>query len=510
MPPINEILPANLLQALPVSAKDWVHTPKSVQDLVVGLLERFQATEAEAARLLEHLQTTEAEVVHLREQLNRNSGNSSQPPSSDGPGVVRFKGAGKKASGRKCGGQMGHPGTQRKLVPIEELKAAYDIKPSHCDRCGEKLSGEDSNPERHQVAEIPPAKVEVTEYRLHRLTCPICGAVTRAELPAGVSRGGFGPRLQAAVGILSGCYHLSKRETVGILDDFFKAKLGLGSVSNLEKRTSAAIAQVVEDARSYVRAQAAVHQDETGWKEGLKKAWLWVLASQQVAVFLIDLTRSAAVAKRMLGTDFKGILNTDRWSAYNWVDNSQRQLCWSHLRRDFEAFAERSGESQVLGETLLTLTNQMFTWWHAVCKGSLSRAQFQDQMRPVRTRVGELLRQGTSCTQPGTAGTCRDILKREAALWTFVDVEGVEPTNNFAEQKIRSAVLWRHSSFGTQSDAGSRFVERILTVVGTLKQQHRNLLDYLTEACEAANQERAAPTLLPTIPMLTGSSIPSP
>ena len=490
MPLIDEILPENLLQALPVSAEDWAQTPESVQALVVGLLSRLQALEAEVAR--------------LREQVNRNSSNSSKPPSSDGPGVVQRKGAEKKRSRRKRGGQPGHPGTQRKLVRVEELKAAYDLKPATCRCCGESLSGEDFQPYRHQVAEIPPVKVEVTEYRLHARTCLTCGTVTRAKLPAGVPQGGFGPRFQAMVSILSGRYHLSKRETVEILEDFFNATLGLGSVPKLEKRTSAAIAQVVEEARSYVRSQAAAHQDETGWREGAKKAWLWVLATQSVTVFLIDLHRSADVAKKMLGTDFKGILNSDRWSAYNWLDNQYRQLCWSHLKRDFQAFVERSEDSQTLGEALLNFTHQMFSGWHLVQKGSLSRSQFQVQMQPVRTQVDELLRQGTTCTHSATAGTCRDILKREPALWTFVDVEGVEPTNNFAEQKIRPGVLWRNSSFGTQSEAGSRYVERIMTVVSTLKQQKRNLLDYLTQACQAANDGQPAPTLLPTLSNPTG------
>jgi transposase len=490
MPPIDEILAENLVQALPVSAEDWTQTPESVQALVVGLLFRLQALEAEVAR--------------LREQLNRNSGNSSRPPSSDRPGVVKDKGVEKKRSGRKRGGQPGHPGRQRKLVSVEELKAAYDLKPATCRCCGEGLSGEDLQPYRHQVAEIPPVKVEVTEYRLHAITCSTCGTVTRAQLPAGVPQGGFGPRFQAMVSILSGRYHLSKRETVGILDDFFAVDLGLGSVPKLAKRTSAAIAQVVEEARSYVRSQAVAHQDETGWREGAKKAWLWVLATQSVTVFLIDLHRSAEVVKKMLGTDFKGILSSDRWSAYNWLDNRYRQLCWSHLQRDFQAFVERGGDSQALSEALLTFAHQMFSAWHLVQTGNLSRTQFQDQMQPLRTQVGELLRQGTTCTHSATAGTCRDILKREPALWTFVDVEGVEPTNNSAEQKIRSGVLWRNSSFGTQSEAGSRYVERIMTVVSTLKQQKRNLLDYLTEACQAANDGRPAPTLLPTLPNPTG------
>ena len=363
MPPIEEALPANLVQALPVSAEDWAQTPKSVQALVVGLGARLQALEAEVAR--------------LREQINRNSGNSSQPPSSDGPDVVKRKGAEQKGSGRKRGGQAGHPGTQRKLVPVEELKAEYDLKPATCRGCGEKLSGEDRHPYRHQVAELPPVKVEVTEYRLHAFVCPACGTATRAKLPVGVPQGGFGPRFQSMVSILSGRYHLSKRETVGILDDFFNVDLGLGSVPKLEKRTSAAIAQVVEDARVYVRSQKAVHQDETGWREGSQKAWLWVLASQYVTVFRIDLHRSAEVAKKMLGTDFKGILNSDRWSAYNWLDNRYRQLCWSHLQRDFQAFVERGADSQTLGEALLTCAHQLFSWWHLVQKSSLSRTQFQ-------------------------------------------------------------------------------------------------------------------------------------
>jgi hypothetical protein len=221
MPPINEVLPEKLFQALPVPAEDWAQTPKSVQTLVAGLVARYQELEGEVAR--------------LREQLNRNSGNSSKPPSSDGPSVVKPKTV-QERSGRERGGQAGHPGRNRKLVPVEELKAEYDVKPVTCRVCEEPLSGEDSQPYRHQVAEIPPVKVEVTEYRLHRLTCAVCGTVTRAELPEGVPQGGFGPRFQSMVSILSGNYHLSKRETVGIMGDFFSADLGLGSVSKLEQR----------------------------------------------------------------------------------------------------------------------------------------------------------------------------------------------------------------------------------------------------------------------------------
>jgi hypothetical protein len=325
MPPITEILPAQLLEAMPVTGEDWAQTPTSVQALVIGLLTRFQALEVEVSK--------------LREQVNRNSGNSSQPPCSDGPGAVKGK-IEKKGSGRSRGGQHGDPGTRRELVAVEELKAEYDIKPHACRHCGENLMGEDTHPYQHQVAEIPPVKIEVTEYRLHRLTCQTCGTETGAKLPEGVPQGGFGPRFQSQVSILSGKYHLSKRGTVGILDDFYSVDLGLGSVPKLEKRTSAAIAPAVEEARAHVRTQPIANQDETGWHEGGKKAWLWVLATKYVSVFLVDLHRSAEVAKNMLGVDFKGILTTDRWSAYNWLENRYRQLCWAHLWRDFQAFVE--------------------------------------------------------------------------------------------------------------------------------------------------------------------------
>jgi transposase len=483
MASFHEVIPETLLQAASVTAEDWAQTPQSVRDLVVILSTRLQALEVE--------------VAQLRERVNRNSRNSSQPPSSDGPGVATQKGTAKPRSGRKRGGQPGHRGTQRKLVPIEQVKEDFDVKPTTCRQCGSELSGDDPAPDRHQVAEIPPVKVEVTEYRLHTLTCSVCGIQTRAELPAGVPLGDFGPRFQAMTALLSGRYHLSKRDTQGVMDDFFQAELGLGSIPTLEQRTSEAIAQPVAEARTYVQSQPAVHQDETGWKEGIQKAWLWVAATPLVTVFLVALHRSTEVAKQILGENFAGILNSDRWSAYNWLDNRRRQLCWAHLKRDFQAFVERGGVSQLIGEALLAQAKLMFDGWYHLREGTWSRPAFQEHMRPIRQQIAALLRQGAACDQTATAGTCRDILKREEALFTFVDIAGVEPTNNLAERQIRPGVLWRKGSFGTQSEAGSRFVERIMTAVSTLKQQNRNVLDYLTEACDAANWGRPAPSLLP-------------
>jgi transposase len=383
------------------------------------------------------------------------------------------------------------------LVPLEQVKASYDLKPPVCHQCGEPLTGSDAEPYRHQVTDIPPVVAEVTEYRLHTLTCVGCGAETTAELPAGVPPSAFGPRLQAMISLLSGRYHLSKRDAVEVMTDFFQAEVSLGSVPTLEQRTSEALREPVDEARSYVKKQPVVHLDETGWREANQKAWLWLATTTLVTVFFIRPSRGGAVAREILEATFTGIVVSVRWSAYNWLLTLLRQLCWAHLRRDFQAFVERGGSSQTLGEDLLAQTHLMFDWWPKVRDGSMSRVTFQEKMQPVQAKVGDLLRLGTTCTHPKTAATCRDILKREAALWTFVYVEEVEPTNNLAERLIRPGVLWRKRSFGTQSQAGSHFTERIMTVVATLKQQHCNVLDYLVETCEAANWGKPAPSLLP-------------
>jgi transposase len=478
----DEMTQGEFQKQMPFTTEEWAQTPKAVQEFVLFLLARMQAMETELA--------------DLREQVNRNSRNSSRPPSSDGPGVPAKASKGDR-NRRKRGAQKGHKGTKRKLVPVEEVKESFDITPDVCSCCELPLTGIDAEPYRHQVTEIPPAVAEVSEYRLHTLTCQGCGAETRAELPAGVPQGAFGPRLQAMVSLASGHYHLSKRKTKDLMADFFQADVGLGSIPTMEQRTSEAIHEPVEEAREYVKRQPVVHMDETGWRERNERAWLWVAATTWVTVFFIRLHRSGQVAREILGETFQGIVNSDRWSAYNWLRTKLRQLCWAHLLRDFQAFAERGGESQQIGEAILAQADLMFQWWHKVRDGTMSRATFQEQMQSVQQQVGELLRQGTACDHGKTAGTCRDILKREHALWTFVSVGGVEPTNNFGEQQIRPGVLWRKGSFGTQSETGSRFVERIMTVVATLRQQERNVLDYLVEACDAANRGRKVPSLLP-------------
>jgi transposase len=371
------------------------------------------------------------------------------------------------------------------------------VKPQQCRQCQYPLQGDDPQPYRHQVPEVPPIKPVVTEYQLHRLRCPACGALTRADLPCGVPPGGFGARVQAIVALCTGAYRLSKRTTHEVLADLFGVSMGLGTVSHVEQATVQAVATPVAAAQAYVRTQPTAHLDETGWRAGRTRAWLWVAVTAWVTVFVVRLSRGAKVAQEVLGEQLCGILVTDRWSAYTWYPTRWRQVCWAHLLRDFEAMMERGGRSQEIGDAWRTQARQMFHWWHQVRDGTLTHAQCRVLMRPLRRRVARLLKAGQACGVAKTAGVCREVLKVYDALWTFVRVEGIEPTNNTAERAIRPGVLWRKGSGGTQSAQGSRFVEAMMTVVATLKQQHRNVLGYMTEACQAAYMGLPAPSLLP-------------
>lgn len=374
----------------------------------------------------------------------------------------------------------------------------HPVKPERCQSCQHPLHGQDPQPQRHQVTEIPPVTPLVTEYQWQRLLCPAGGEATRAALPAGVPRGGFGPRVQAIAALCTGAYHLSKRTTQRVLEDLFGGELGLGTIARLEQATGQAVATPVADAREYIQEQPVAYLDETGWREGRARAWLWTAVTTWVTVFVVRTSRGAKVAKELLGESFWGILVTDRWSAYPWYPAGWRQVCWAHLVRDFEAMIERGGRSAERGEALRSQARQMFHWWHRVRDGTRTRASFRVYMRPVRREVERLLAAGQTCEVSPTAGMCRKILTVREALWTFVRVAEVEPTNNAAERAIRPGVLWRKGSFGTHSAEGSRFAEAMMTVVATLKQQQRPVLAYMAAACEAALRSEPAPSLLPT------------
>jgi transposase len=293
----------------------------------------------------------------------------------------------------------------------------------------------------------------------------------------------------------SGAYRLSKRSTQQLMHDFFGVDVSLGTIANLEQATSEVLAEPVREVAQAIQQQPVVHADETGWYERSRRAWLWMAATAQMAVFLISPSRGAAVARQLLGAGFAGWLVSDRWSAYNFVDVVRRQLCWSHLDRDFKAFAQYGTQAKALSERLGSLVDTMFHHWHRVRDGTLTRIEFQRLMEPIQAEVELCLQQGTGIAS--IARKCRNIVKLKQALWTFVYVEGIEPTNNRGERTIRHPVLWRKTSLGTDSEAGSRFVERILTTVVTLRLQKRNVLEYIAKACSDALHGVKPASLLP-------------
>lgn len=446
------------------------------------------------ARLLQRIADLEAKVAALEEQLRQSSQNSSRPPSTDPPTVARPPA--RPPSGRQPGAQPGHEAQARALVPVDQVDHVIPLRPTHCRGCGAVVRGTDPAPRRQQVAELPVARPTLTEYQWHTLTCARCGVATSAPPPPGVPAGAFGPRLTATVAVCTGVYHLSKRTTAGLLADLFGVDLAVGSVTACEQAASAAVATPVVQAMRHVREQPVIHVDETGWRQRRQRAWLWVAATTWVTVFLVHARRGTGAARALLrGT--QAILVTDRWSAYQAWPLARRQLCWAHLRREWVAFTERGGTAWRVGHALRAETRAIFALWHRVRDGTLSRPRFQAAMRPHRRRVEAWLRRGTRCRHAKTAATCREVLALAPALWTFVEIPGVEPTNNAAERPLRPAVLWRRKSFGTHSAAGSRFAARMLTVAATLKAQERNIVDYVTDACLAALQGHPAPSLLP-------------
>ena len=469
-------------------------TREALQQLSKGkLIDIILLQQEQIEALMAQVSALEAQVEELKRRLDMNSQNSSKPSSSDGPDAERGK---RKDGGkRKPGGQPGHEGHHRELLAVEEVDKVIAVKPQTCHHCGRRLKGEDAQPTRHQVWEIPEIRPYVGEFQLHGLWCRDCGAFTRASLPDGVPQGAFGPRLQATIAILSGVYRMSKRSVESILADFFHTPISLGSICACAAAVSEALAEPVNEAREYAQSAEVLHADETGWREDNKKAWMWVAVTSTTTVFMIHAKRGQEAARELLGA-FAGILVSDRWNGYNCYSGI-RQWCWAHLRRDFTAFSEHNGKAGEIGIALLDKTDQMFQWWHRVRDGTLKRTTFRQYMGRLRADVEALLHEGTQCGQEKMERSCKRILKGAHFLWTFVRVEGVEPTNNAAERAVRPGVQWRKGSFGTQSAEGSRFVERIMTAAATCNQHERNITEYITQACHARLHGRPAPSLLP-------------
>jgi transposase len=480
-----------MLTTWQISEEDWRQTPASARAALVTLDRRVLRLDARCAiylRQVERLQAEvaalkplQAEVVQLRECLGLNSRSSSQPPSSDPPRQRRKRKH--EPSGRQIGGQPGHFGHHRPLQPESEVDQIIDLRPECCQQCGGLLLGDDPAPVRRQVSEIPRCPPQITEYRRHALACVTCGFLNRAEWPEETPKGSFGPRAQALVAFLTGRIGASQRDVAEVLQTVYGLKISLGRVPAIQKQVSVALEQAVQAAQDYIQRQPVNYVDETTWPESGAQHWLWVNAAEKATIFKLLASRGQSEARQVIGSDYAGIAASDRFGAYNWLGNHRRQVCWAHLKRDFQRFVERGGESARIGERLVGQATEMFGLWHRLREGRVSRPEFVKAMKPVQRRVGALLCEGAASDHDKTQRTCRNLLALETALWSFVEVDGLEPTNNGAERPLHRAVLWRRKSLGTKSRSGSQFVEKILSVVTTLRQQKREVLEFLSAAC---------------------------
>ncbi|QPN71316.1 IS66 family transposase [Synechococcus sp. CBW1108] len=486
-----------------ISEADWKTWPAGARELILSQHEEIELLRSQLTALA-------TELASLRERIGRSSRNSSKPPSSDGLGFKPPER--RKGSGRKRGGQQGHPGSGPELLPIERVDKVVDHYPDACRRCGTLLQGDDLEPLRHQVIEIPPITPLVIEHHLHRLVCPCCSTSTCAPLPVDVELSRYGPRLSALVGLLGSAFPLSFSKTQALLQQLLGVEMSRGAIARVRQRLSAALAEPMAQALRAARQQPVAYVDETGAPTGNadgnnptgKRGWQWVMVTPLVTVFLQGLSRSTAAAIELLGSAFGGIVVSDRFSAYNHLPVMQRQLCWAHLIRDLTAIAERPGASAEFGAQLLGLQQQLFGHWHNYKEGKIDWPALQQSCLPIRQtfeatlqRVVELgYQRGERTPWASTVRTCQQLQKVTDGLWTFLENEGIEPTNNAAERARRQSVIQRKISHGVQSASGAICRSRLLTVTTTLRQQGRDVWEFLEQAWISHHRGGVMPSLL--------------
>ena len=419
--------------------------------------------------------------------------NSSLPPSTEHPHAKPAPP--RQPSGKKAGGQPGHPKHERTLIPSKECSEVVTLLPSVCRRCGDRLRGQDAEPLRHQVWELPEIRPLVTEYQLHRLSCPACGITTCAELPPGVPTGQAGPQLIALVVLLMGCFRQSKRRVALFLEQVLGQPCSPGWVVKLQNVGTAALRPAYDEAVRALPKENVQNIDESPTKEARQKAWLWTFVTSAFTVFALRTTRSGDVLADLLTPRFSGVVTCDRAKMY-W-QLPRLQWCWAHLKRDFQALIDHPDhQAKRLGRDLMPLARELFRLWVRYRDGTLTRPGLKRLMHPIRQEVESLLLRGVYSGNPRLTGMCRELYDHRDWLWTFLDVEGVEPTNNASECALRHAVIWRKLSFGTQSERGSRFVETILTVVETCRQQSRSVFAFVAQAVQSHFDDQRGPSLL--------------
>ena len=477
---------------------DGSPSPSRVCPDCAGYLDRIAGLEAKVRDLEALVRHLEALVHELQGRLNQNSSNSSIPPSANP--LSAPKPVLKNPTGRKPGGQRGHPGHHRHRIPLERVKTIAPYVPTICARCEAPLPVEpgpnDPEPTWHQVAELPELAADITEHQGHARTCPCCGQLNRGEIPPEIRAHVIGPRLAAVMSYLSGRHHLSRRAVEEVVETMFEVPISLGSVSALEAETSEALATPYQEAQAAVQDAPVKNTDETGWSEKGQKRWLWTAATATVAFFVIHLRRNFEGLKALLGETITGVVCSDRWSAYSKLPLNLRQICWAHLKRDFQKLVDRGGPAEAIGRVGLEVVECLFADWWAFRRGELNRAGLQARVERIARELQGVLELGRSCADSKAATFCANLLALYPAMWLFTTLEGVEPTNNHAERILRLGVLWRKNAFGCHSAEGCRFVERMLTVVQTLRLQKRPVLDFLYRAIVAHRSGLPSPQLV--------------
>lgn len=447
-----------------------------------------QCHEMIAALTLQNAQLRE-QLALLQERLKLDSRNSSKPPSSDGPGSGGNR-AQRRASQRKRGAQPGHKGSFRALLDEAEVDSITECTPPALCECGAAIDVE-GNPLRHQVVDVPPIKARVDEYRLFGGRCRGCGKAHRAVLPAGVPSGQIGPRALALVGVLGTRYHLTQNKTRDLLAQVLGVDFSVGAISQAHGKVAAALKQPLAEATAALRHSAVLHMDETHYPREGSANWVWGAVSPTVVVYNVLPSRARYVIHDLIGEKPAAVVVSDRYAGYAHLDPQRRQVCWAHLLRDFTRIAERGGAPGRIGRRLLGLGCLMFRWRE---RGFDTTEQFEPLQRRLRRALQQGVDQGV-CSR--TANTCANVLALWPALWGFLTHPGVQPTNNAAEQALRTIVLKRKISGPTRSRRGDEFIARAFSAHESCRRQGRDLLDYLHRTVLAWIDNTAAPSLLP-------------
>jgi transposase len=468
---------------------------EAVVEVLLAMDSRIQQLEAHVARQDERIAKQDERIAQLERRLNRSSKNSSQPPSADGPSAPKRS---KDPSGRARGGQIGHEGKGRPLLPAWAVGEVIEHWPKRCS-CGHVFAEDEQvavgDPLRHQIEELPVITVKVTEHRAQRVCCPGCGEHTRAELPREASQSAFGPRLEAAITTLSVRNRISRRDAVELCEELFGSRISTGTVDAILTRAGEALSEPHSDLLDRLRSSSAVNMDETGWRTAGERRALWGVFDQRHAYLHVAKDRHEDHAKELLA-DTNAIVTSDRWWAYSHLPLRRRQLCWAHLKRDFAAHTEGLGSEKEFGERGLQLCERVF-WASEVFRHTGDRRELELTVRRLQREYKPLIRSYAAkrARNRHCRGMARNLLKAWPALWTFAKHPGVDPTNNHAERALRSAVIYRKISLGSQSETGELRTARLFSVHTTCRFQGRSLFVYLTEVIGAHARGDPVPLL---------------